>query len=351
MAGSHYKSGGPVFYFDAGEQDAHPLVPYFLYEAAGPSSVMALARRFNGLALIFEHRFYGGKTGGSLPFPINGSGVAEGGYQAYKYLTTEQALEDVVYFAHHFQPPGLETYWSLLHPSHSPWIWLGGSYPGIRGIHMRVRNPETFFATWASSAPTEAAVDMWTYFSQVERSMTRNCSADYTRVTNYVDSVLTNGTVKEKNDLKIALYTAVNSRPGGKKPPYINKTEAKDLSNADVAVHLLQPLTFYQYYGFEASVQPFCDIMETFNQTHVRTIDNGEMALAMPSKSGVAATHNITAAWNAFLVGIAENDYNVILQQRDDPMVSYYSWMWQSCSEYGMSSTVSTGRVWPRFKD
>ena len=41
----YYKPGGPVFYFDSGEQNAHPLVPYFLYEAAGPSAVMTLARR------------------------------------------------------------------------------------------------------------------------------------------------------------------------------------------------------------------------------------------------------------------------------------------------------------------
>ena len=42
----YYQQGGPVFYFDSGEQNAHPLVPYFLYEASGPSSVMALARRY-----------------------------------------------------------------------------------------------------------------------------------------------------------------------------------------------------------------------------------------------------------------------------------------------------------------
>ena len=42
---NYYQEGGPVFYFDSGEQNAHPLVPYFLYEAAGPSSVMSLARR------------------------------------------------------------------------------------------------------------------------------------------------------------------------------------------------------------------------------------------------------------------------------------------------------------------
>ena len=48
-----------MFYFDSGEQNVHPLVPYFLAEAAGPSAVMALAQRFNDLAVLFEHRFYG----------------------------------------------------------------------------------------------------------------------------------------------------------------------------------------------------------------------------------------------------------------------------------------------------
>jgi hypothetical protein len=129
----YYKLGGPVFYFDAGEQNAHPLVPYFLFEASGPSSVMTLARRFNGIAVIFEHRFYGDAHVGSFPFPMNSSGMVEGGYSAYKYLTTEQALQDPVYFAHHFKPPGLEQYWHDLKPDRTPWIWLGGSYPGIRG--------------------------------------------------------------------------------------------------------------------------------------------------------------------------------------------------------------------------
>ena len=336
----YYKAGGPVFYFDSGEQNAHPLVPYFLHEAAGPSSVMTLAMRFNGIALIFEHRFYGDPGTGSFPFPMKADGMAKGGYSAYKYLNTEQALQDPVYFAHHFEPPGLEKYWSLLNPKYTPWIWLGGSYPGIRGAQMRVRNPETFYATWASSAPTEAAVDMWTYYAQAERSMTRNCSADYTHVTNYIDSVLANGTTAENNDLKVALYTAVQSGPGGRKPASINRTEAEALTNVDVGNNLLLPMSFYQYYGFEASVQPFCDIMETFNQTDVRTIDNGGTAAAIASESGIAVSSNITAAWNAFLVGIAEIDYDSI-PYTNDP-IENYSWMWQYCSEYGKQSVKSS---------
>lgn len=129
----YYQPGGPVFYFDAGEQNASPLVPYFLYEVAGPSSVMALARRFNGITVLFEHRFYGDLDNGSFPFAMDETGMPRTGYTAYRYLNTEQALQDPVYFAEHFQPPGLKQHWDSMKPWNSPWVWLGGSYPGIRG--------------------------------------------------------------------------------------------------------------------------------------------------------------------------------------------------------------------------
>ncbi|THY23412.1 hypothetical protein D6D01_05978 [Aureobasidium pullulans] len=325
----HYKAGGPVFYFDSGEQDAHPLVPYFLHEIAGPSSLMALARRFNGIAVVFEHRFYGR----SFPLPISTTSGRAVDDSAYRYLNTEQALGDVIYFSKNFRPAGSEPYWSMLDPKYTPWIWLGGSYPGIRGAIVRIRNPETFFATWASSAPTEARVDFWQYYAQAERSMTRNCSADYTHVTNWVDSVLSNGTEQEVSDLKYQLYTAVLSGPGGQAPETVNRSDSDILENADVASYLTLPLSFYQYYGFEASVQPFCDTMETMNETLGRTTDNGGTSPAIASESGIVISYNISMAWSAFLMGIAEIDYDQV-PYTDDP-VQDVSWQYQYCSEYG----------------
>jgi hypothetical protein len=61
-----------VFYFDSGEQNVHPLVPYFLAEAAGPSAVMALAQRFNDLAVLFEHRFYDDPHEGKVTWCLHG---------------------------------------------------------------------------------------------------------------------------------------------------------------------------------------------------------------------------------------------------------------------------------------
>jgi hypothetical protein len=48
------------------------------------------------------------------------SGIAKAGNEAYKYLNTEQALQDPVYFAQHFQPPGLKKYWTKLTPKNPP---------------------------------------------------------------------------------------------------------------------------------------------------------------------------------------------------------------------------------------
>ena len=333
---TYYRPGGPVFYFDSGEQNAHPLVPYFLAEVAGPSSVMTMARRFNGLALIFEHRFYGDLTVGSYPFPMNSTtGMAEGGYDAYKYLNTEQALQDPVYFANNFQPPGLEQSWPMLSPNATPWVWLGGSYPGIRGAHMRVRNPETFYATWASSAPTQSMVDMWVYFAQDERSMTRNCSADYTAITNWVDATLTNGTAQEIYSLKYDLYKASASEPGSPQTE-INSSTVSALQPSDVGNILLVPFDFYQYYGFERSVLPFCNIMETYNDTSASTTDNGGTDPAIASESGIfASTGNITLTWTAFLTALQTINYNNLISPTPNDPIQDMSWMWQYCSEYG----------------
>ncbi|KAG8630818.1 hypothetical protein KVT40_002437 [Elsinoe batatas] len=285
----YYKPGGPVFLYDAGEQNAEFLV---------------ILRR-------------------------------EGRATTYQYLNTEQALEDAVYFANNFKPASLEQHWDELVPSKAPWVWLGGSYPGIRGTHLRVRNPETFYAAWASSAPTEAVVDMWTYFAQAERSMFRNCSADYQAVTRYVDSVLANGTAQEVSDLKFQLFTAIEASPGGVQAANLSRSSSDRWSASTVGNYLLTPFNFYQYYGFERSVQPFCDIMQTFNRTSERTTDNGGFAAPIATEGGIAQSYNITAAWNAFLVGLAEIDYDSIPGNGLSDPSQGYSWTYQYCSEYG----------------
>ncbi|EKM50837.1 uncharacterized protein PHACADRAFT_130303 [Phanerochaete carnosa HHB-10118-sp] len=317
---SYYELGGPVFFFDSGEQNAEPLLSYYLQEYHGLSATMRLAKRYNGVAVLWEHRFYGD----SLPFPVNDNTTTE----QWQFLTTEQALEDVVYFADRFtlpsstqsQNPSVNFSSAALHPSLTPWVWIGGSYPGVRGALLRVRNPATFFAVWASSAPVQAQVDMASYYKAAERSLTRNCSADWVAVTKYVDATLANGTDAEQILLKQRLLGARASSPT--KNVTVSLATAANTSDVSAAGVLMDPLDFYQYYGFNASLLPFCNILETHNFI----VDAQEF--------GLAAADSIEVALDSFLTGLVQINYDEIPGDPDDP-VADLSWMWQYCSEYG----------------
>ncbi|KAF8798510.1 peptidase S28 [Phlegmacium glaucopus] len=323
---TYWEQGGPVFLFDSGEQNAEPLLPYYLQEYHGLSAVMRLSKKYKGLAILWEHRFYGT----SLPFPVNENTTAD----QWQFLNTEQALEDVVFFANSFAHPdsahpsattlsdplvGLP-----VHPSKTPWIFLGGSYPGIRAALLRIRNPSTIFASWASSAPVQAQVDMASYHKAAERSLTRNCSADWIQVTRYVDETLNGTNETAIVEMKFDLLKARLSGPGGNTTGANNLTMAvaNQTSNADAAGILMDPLGFYQYYGFQASLLPFCNILETQNFTQD------------PVEAGVFTEFGIEKGFQSFLTAISEVDYNAIPRSADDP-VQDRSWMWQYCSEYG----------------
>ncbi|KAJ7089721.1 peptidase S28 [Mycena belliarum] len=322
---TYYEAGGPVFLFDSGEQNAEPLLPYYLQEYHGLSAVMQLAKRYRGIAFLWEHRFYGD----SLPFPRSQENTTA---DQWKYLNTEQALEDVVFFADSFPKTAADVANSsastpnalAIHPSSVPWVFLGGSYPGIRGSLLRQRNPSTIFASWASSAPVQAQVDMASYYMAAERSLTRNCSADWVAVTKFVDDTLSGANDKLKVDVKFDLLKARLSGPGGNTTGAdgLTRQRANATSNLNAATILMDPLKFYQYYGFQESILPFCNLLETQNST------------ADPLEGGIAASQGVEAAFSAFLVAIAELDYDSIAGNADDP-VQDRSWMRQYCSEYG----------------
>ncbi|KAF7370866.1 Peptidase S28 [Mycena sanguinolenta] len=255
---------------------------------------MQLAKRYRGIAFLWEHRYYGD----SQPFPVNENTTAA----QWQFLTTEQALQDVVFFADSFPTTSVSghavntTLNALpIHPSVVPWVWLGGSYPGVRGALLRQRNPETIFAAWVSSAPVEAQVDMASYYKAAERSLTRNCSADWVAVTKFVDDTLNGTNETLQIDVKFDLLKARLSGPGGNTTGAdgLTRQRANATSNVDAASILMDPLDFYQYYGFWDSLLPFCNLLETQNFT------------AEPFEGGVISAHGVNAASDAFLVALA----------------------------------------------
>ncbi|KAJ7173751.1 peptidase S28 [Mycena filopes] len=319
---TYYEPGGPVFLFDSGEQNAEPLLPYYLQEYHGLSAVMRLAKRYRGIAFLWEHRFYGD----SQPFPVNKNTTAE----QWQFLNTEQALQDVVFFAESFPRASAHAANNVsssspaIHPDSVPWVWVGGSYPGVRGALLRQRNPSTIFAAWASSAPVEAQVDMASYYKAAERSLTRNCSADWVAVTKFVDDTLNGSNETLKIDIKFDLLKARLSGPGGNTSGAsgLTRQRANATSSVDAATILMDPLNFYQYYGFEDSLLPFCNLLETQNAT------------AEPVEGGIVSSLGVGAAFDAFMVALGELDYDSIPGSPDD-RVQDRSWMRQYCSEYG----------------
>jgi len=182
-----------------------------------------------------------------LPFPVSLNTTKE----QWQFHTVWQALEDVIYFAKSFSFPHPDHYTTSYrpHPSSTPWIVIGGSYPGIRAAYLRVRYPETIYASWASSAPVEAQIDMSSYWQAAERALPRNCSNDWVAVTKYIDDVFTSGSVQEIYDLKVRIITAEFSGPGGNtqvldEAGYLQEVDQFPIPT--LAHYLMDPLGHYQ---------------------------------------------------------------------------------------------------------
>jgi hypothetical protein len=190
-----------------------------------------------------EYRYFGK----SLPFPVNNETTTE----QWKFHTVEQALEDVVYFAQSFSFPHPDSRTTSYrpYPSTTPWIFIGGSYPGVRAAYLRIRNPETIFASWASSAPVQAQIDMSSYWQAAERALPRNCSNDWVAVTKYFDDVFMKGSEQEAHDLRLRLVAAEFTGPGGNttlldESDYLQSVDQFKVT--DLATYLMDPLGSYQ---------------------------------------------------------------------------------------------------------
>jgi len=358
---TYYKEGGPIFLYDGGESGvSNGAVLVVLAEYVGPSAPMALARKYNGVAVLWEHRFYGK----SLPFKVdNISGLALEGHDAYKYLTNEQALEDTIYFAQNFKPANLQGHWHSLTPNNAPWVFIGGSYPGIRAAMVRERNPETWFASWASSAPVEAQVDMSVYFNPMQQSMTCNCSTDMHAAIDYADGVLLNGTKDEIAQVRHAVYLLGLLNPLVNVTLY-NVTGPYPASEADMTTWVWAQIinyaiewstNYYQSSGFAVALLPFCNDIERYNPaasgalpSTVTSSEPPDVAQFVhwlensfdgnPSDAGIAATYNASTAFNALLSATYAkmlNDNSTYTPSTYPSQSDTISWTWQYCSQFG----------------
>ncbi|MCJ1288982.1 hypothetical protein MMC34_000513 [Xylographa carneopallida] len=339
MNDTYYRKGGPVFFYDSGEAGvAGPqAAPTFFF------APLELAIRYHGILIIWEHRFYGG----SLPFEINETtGLPLAGYDAYKYLNNEQATEDAVYFATHFQPPGYsEEEGAQLSSPSAPWIWIGGSYAGTRAARIRIRNPDVFYASWSSSGPVQNVVADWTYYNPIEQTMPANCSADVQAGVAYADHVLTEGSTDKIILLRRAVFIANSANP----KCITGISSPDDLSSWDIASFLAYPFqgsSFnFQSYGYAKGLSTFCRQLETwtpfntssFSLETPSSVITNNTDNSPPTAAGIAATQGAQNAFYALLYAIIQkriSDYRMFPSNPRAPGDAA-AWYWQLCSEFG----------------
>lgn len=356
---TYYKPGGPVIFFDLGESGFSPdAAADFLAEHNMTSAPLRLAAKTNGLVIGWEHRYYGY----SRPVPMDDeSGLPVDGLEGYKYLTIEQALEDTAYFANNFNKTTLSLNSNLqstanLDPYHTPWIFVGGSYPGMRAAWARLKHPDIFYASWASSAPVQTQEDGSIYYNPIVRSMPQNCTNDIKAAVKFVDQTLSSGSTIAIQQVKTGIFLATN-----KKATLNNLAAALRFSNFEITADLTYALTFgsaFQSFGPYHSSRIMCDAMqgfdvETFTEgiSESRTIaDQNEILFnnpggKSPTKDGIAASNGNNGgayAFAALVYGMfyARRNMNKFFEtlRSSEPFTNQIddlSWSWQSLSQAG----------------
>ncbi|KAF2872853.1 serine carboxypeptidase S28-domain-containing protein [Massariosphaeria phaeospora] len=176
---TYYKPGGPVFVLLSGETSGENRLPFM---ATGISNQVAQATA--GLSVILEHRYYGT----SFPFP-------DASTKNLRFLSTEQALAEIDYFARHVKFEGIAE--DLTAPN-APWIVYGGSYAGAQAAFLRVVYPDTFWGAISSSGVTTAIYDYWEYYEPIRQFAPPDCVRNTQTMVDVVDSILLHDDQKDK---------------------------------------------------------------------------------------------------------------------------------------------------------
>lgn len=182
---SYYKPGGPVFVLLGGETLGSNRLP-FLQKGI----VHQVIEATNGLGVILEHRYYGK----SFPYPNTA-------LENLRFLSTEQSLAEVDYFARNVQFSGIDA--DLTAPN-TPWIVYGGSYAGAQAAFLRVVYPDTFWGTISSSGVTKAIYDYWEYFEPIRLYAPPDCIKATQTFISILDSILLSNntaTIKQLKDV------------------------------------------------------------------------------------------------------------------------------------------------------
>jgi len=326
---SHYKPGGPVIVLCGGETGVDDRLPYLQQ-----GIVYELSKATNGVGVILEHRYYGT----SFPPANIAPDLSD---KSLRFLTTEQALEDTVYFAKHIKFPGLENT-DLTAPG-TAWYAYGGSYAGAFVAFLRTLYPGTFHGAISASGVTEAITDYWQYYQPIINHGPPLCMKYLTNLTSAVDHIFFhNGSYNQT--LKEAFGLG----------------QLKD--NQDFTEVLSGPVGYWQSRNWDPAVDDstfleWCAAL-TSPVPNPATVNQTDTARKLLAAGGYGKTEisNLTTAlvnWFGYVkenaVASCTGDQNACFQvnnpeyyaQDDISTWSWRSWAWQYCNQWGFFQTGS----------
>lgn len=140
----------------------------------GPNStIFGYAKQLQASFFVLEHRFFGGSQ------PFKNAMTTDN----LKYLTVEQAVDDLGYFQE----------WAMKHynlPSACKWLLIGGSYPGLLAAYTRAKYPKSFHAAISSSGVVYATNNYKEFDEQIAISLGQSCAAAARKVRQQADKLL-----------------------------------------------------------------------------------------------------------------------------------------------------------------
>jgi len=167
-----HPSTGPVILYICGEAECHGI--------SDQSYAAKIAQETNGLVLSLEHRYYGK----SLPFGSDSLSL-----ENLKFLTAEQALRDLAYFLTQISK---NKQFGITEKT--PWITIGGSYPGALAAWFRNKYPHLTIGSISSSGVVLAVEDFKMFDEQIYLSANKSgtfCPDAIQNISNYVEEQVT----------------------------------------------------------------------------------------------------------------------------------------------------------------
>ncbi|KAE8833539.1 hypothetical protein HRS9139_05358 [Pyrenophora teres f. teres] len=323
---TYYKPGGPVFVLLGGETDGAGRLP-FLQKGI----VHQVIKATNGLGVILEHRYYGK----SFPVPDLTT-------KNMRFLTTEQSLAEIDYFAKNVKFEGIDA--DLTAPN-TPWVVYGGSYAGAQAAFLRVVYPETFWGAISSSGVTTAIYDYWQYFEPARLYGPPDCMKNTQLLIDVIDGILI-----RQNDTSLVQSLKDAFGLGG-------ITDNRDFANQITGVYGLQSTnwdpeensaSWFNYCANITAEEPLGENLRPtvakltavsgyFNNTAVQNITLN--AIAWLNSTALQSWRKSNATQDSHFTSLNSSMLQSYTSTKDYDRIS---WNYQVCTEWGYIQTGNT---------